>query len=99
MGYPELVKRGYDPATVIASLAAGGTLGLLIPPSLSLLIYGATQDVSIGKLFLAGIVPGLLIAGLFSAYIAGLCWLRRDLTPADAERPGWRAILWFRHIV
>lgn len=93
VGYPELVKRGYDPATVIASLAAGGTLGLLIPPSLSLLIYGATQDVSIGKLFLAGIVPGLLIAGLFSAYIAVLCWLRKDLTPADAERPGWRAIL------
>jgi len=93
VGYPELVKRGYDPATVVASLAAGGTLGLLIPPSLSLLIYGATQDVSIGKLFLAGIVPGLMIAGFFSIYIAGLCIFRKDLTPADVERPGWVEIL------
>ncbi len=93
VGYPELVKRGYDPATVIASLAAGGTLGLLIPPSLSLLIYGATQDVSIGKLFLAGIVPGLLIAGFFSIYIAVLCTFRKGLTPADVERPGWAEIL------
>lgn len=93
VGYPELVKRGYDPATVVASLAAGGTLGLLIPPSLSLLIYGATQDVSIGKLFMAGIVPGLMIAGFFSIYIACLCLFRKDLTPADVERPGWSAIL------
>ncbi len=93
VGYPELVKRGYDPATVVASLAAGGTLGLLIPPSLSLLIYGATQDVSIGKLFLAGIVPGLMIAGFFSLYIAGLCTFRKSLTPAEAERPGWMEIL------
>ncbi len=93
VGYPELVKRGYDPATVVASLAAGGTLGLLIPPSLSLLIYGATQDVSIGKLFLAGIVPGLMIAGFFSLYIAGLCTFRKGLTPAEAERPGWIEIL------
>lgn len=92
VGYPELVKRGYDPATVIASLAAGGTLGLLIPPSLSLLIYGATQDVSIGKLFIAGIVPGLLIAGLFSAYIAGLCYFRKDLAPRTDERPSWGEI-------
>lgn len=93
VGYPELVKRGYDPATVVASLAAGGTLGLLIPPSLSLLIYGATQDVSIGKLFIAGIVPGLMIAGFFSLYIAGLCIFRKGLTPAEAERPGWMEIL------
>lgn len=93
VGYPELVKRGYDPATVVASLAAGGTLGLLIPPSLSLLIYGATQDVSIGKLFIAGIVPGLMIAGFFSLYIAGLCTFRKSLTPAEAERPGWMEIL------
>lgn len=93
VGYPELVKRGYEPATVVASLAAGGTLGLLIPPSLSLLIYGATQDVSIGKLFLAGIVPGLLIAGLFSLYIAFLCTFRKGLTPAEAERPGLMEIL------
>lgn len=92
VGYPELVKRGYHPPTVVASLAAGGTLGLLIPPSLSLLIYGATQDVSIGRLFLAGIIPGLLIAVSFSLFIMLLCSVREGLTPEDNEKPGWRAV-------
>lgn len=93
VGYPELVRRGYHPATVIGSLAASGTLGLLIPPSLSLLIYGATQNVSIGKLFLAGILPGLFIAGLFFLFIALLCTVRKDLTPAEEERPSLREVL------
>lgn len=69
VAYPELAKRGYYLPSVCASLAAGGTLGLLIPPSLSLLIYGAWQEVSIGKLFLAGVFPGLLMAALFMVYI------------------------------
>ncbi|RDD61227.1 TRAP transporter large permease [Ferruginivarius sediminum] len=87
VGYPELSKRGYDGPTIIGSLAAGGTLGLLIPPSLALLIYGATQNVSIGKLFLAGIVPGVMIAGLFSLYIMALSKARPDITPDEAEKP------------
>lgn len=62
VAYPELVKKGYEPRRVVATLAAGGTLGLLIPPSLSLLIYGATMQVSIGQLFLAGLLPGVLLA-------------------------------------
>ncbi len=69
IAYPELASRGYYLPSVAASLAAGGTLGLLIPPSLSLLIYGAWQDVSIGKLFLAGVFPGLMMAALFMLYI------------------------------
>ena len=69
VAYPELKARGYDQPIVLASLAAGGTLGLLIPPSLSLLIYGATQGVSIGRLFLAGVIPGLLLALFF------MCWV------------------------
>ncbi|WGF87848.1 TRAP transporter large permease [Marinivivus vitaminiproducens] len=83
VAFPELRKRGYHGGTVVGTLAAGGTLGLLIPPSLSLLIYGATQGVSIGKLFLAGIVPGVLLALLFMMIIRVMA--RRDpaLAPVD----------------
>jgi len=70
VAYPELRDRGYRREQVVATLAAGGTLGLLIPPSLSLLLYGATQGVSIGRLFLAGVVPGLLLAATFMLAIA-----------------------------
>jgi len=70
VAYPELRNRGYDRGQVVATLAAGGTLGLLIPPSLSLLLYGATQGVSIGRLFLAGVLPGLMLASLFMLIIA-----------------------------
>lgn len=69
VAYPEMTRRGYDRVTVAGSLAAGGTLGLLIPPSLSLLIYGALTETSIGQLFLAGILPGIMFAGVFSVYI------------------------------
>lgn len=84
VAYPELEARGYSPASVAASLAAGGTLGLLIPPSLSLLIFGAWQDVSIGRLFLAGILPGLMMAALFMAYIFFDAYRRPGLQPRPA---------------
>lgn len=85
VAYPELEARGYFPASVAASLAAGGTLGLLIPPSLSLLIYGAWQDVSIGRLFLAGVLPGLMMAALFMVYIFADSFRRPNLQPAPAS--------------
>lgn len=69
VAYPELRRRNYSAPHIVATLAAGGTLGLLIPPSLALLLYGATQGVSIGRLFLAGVVPGLLLALTFMAFI------------------------------
>ena len=69
VAYPELKSRGYDRAQTIGTLAAGGTLGLLIPPSLSLLIYGALTDTSIGRLFMAGVLPGLMMAAIFMAWI------------------------------
>ncbi len=81
VAYPELESRGYFPASVAASLAAGGTLGLLIPPSLSLLIFGAWQDVSIGRLFLAGVFPGLMMAALFMLYIWVDAFRRPNLQP------------------
>ena len=89
VAYPELRQRGYDRAGVVATLAAGGTLGLLIPPSLSLLIYGATQNVSIGRLFLAGILPGLMLAGIFMAAILAISRRRRDLTPPPGPAVPW----------
>jgi tripartite ATP-independent transporter DctM subunit len=86
VAYPELSGRGYRGAPVAASLAAGGTLGLLIPPSLSLLIFGAWQDVSVGRLFMAGVLPGLMMAGLFMLYIFIDAYRRPHLLPAPGPR-------------
>jgi len=86
VAYPELRSRGYDIRSVVATLAAGGTLGLLIPPSLSLLIYGAFQGVSIGKLFLAGIVPGVMIALFFMAGILVNARVDPAVAPVDSPR-------------
>ncbi|WVN42295.1 TRAP transporter large permease subunit [beta proteobacterium MWH-UniP1] len=69
MTLPELLRRGYPEGLVIGSLAGAGTLGLLIPPSIIMIVYGVTAEVSISKLFIAGVFPGFLLAGLFSAYI------------------------------
>lgn len=93
VAYPELKRLGYDRREVVASLAGAGTLGLLIPPSLSLVIYGATQQVSIGRLFLAGTVPGIMIAGFFMIYIWLLCRARPSLTPPGTGRATWGQIL------
>ena len=69
MGIPEMRKRGYSSALATGLIAAGGTLGILIPPSITLIIYGLITEQSIGKLFLAGVIPGLMLAGLFAAYV------------------------------
>tara|TARA_R110000868_G_scaffold106340_10_gene291726 strand:- start:2395 stop:3696 length:1302 start_codon:yes stop_codon:yes gene_type:complete len=66
---PALEARGYRPGPSLGSLAAGGTLGILIPPSINLLVYGSLANVSVGQLFAAGLVPGIMLAGLFSLYI------------------------------
>jgi len=69
MSLPELARRGYPDGMAIGSLAGAGTLGLLIPPSIIMIVYGVTADVSIAQLFIAGVVPGILLALLFSGYI------------------------------
>ncbi len=93
VAYPEMARRGYDKEAVVGSLAGGGTLGLLIPPSLSLLIFGALTETSIGRLFVAGIIPGLLVSGLFMAYILILCLRRPEISPRDRERLSLLAVM------
>ena len=80
--YPELKRRGFRPEAISACMAGAGTLGLLIPPSITLLLYGAWQEVSIGRLFLAGVVPGFLVALSFMIYIA---MHRSAFLPPQAE--------------
>src|SRR5215470_19972031 len=69
MSLPELAKRGYPTTMSIGSLAGAGTLGLLIPPSIIMIVYGVTADVSISQLFIAGVLPGIMLAALFSGYL------------------------------
>jgi tripartite ATP-independent transporter DctM subunit len=92
IGYPELKRRGYSPSMVVGTLAAGGTLGLLIPPSLALIIYGATQHVSIGKLFLAGILPGLMISAAFFVWIMIRAKIGSPVEPSAREPMNWAEV-------
>ena len=81
----ELRSRGYDDNLAIGSLAGAGTLGLLIPPSIVLIIYGLLAEVSIVRLFAAGLAPGIMLALFYSAYIAARCGLRGEKNPDDGE--------------
>ncbi len=95
MSIPELRRRGYPERMIIGTLAGAGTLGLLIPPSITLIIYGVTVNESIARLFVAGILPGLMLAGLFMGYVAAWSMIRRRrLSEAQATDPGrWRDVL------
>ncbi|MBE0625397.1 MAG: TRAP transporter large permease subunit [Burkholderiales bacterium] len=86
MTVPELRKRGYHEPMVIGSLAGAGTLGLLIPPSIIMIVYGVAADVSIARLFVAGVLPGILLIGLFSGYIIVWAMLNPDKTPPSDMR-------------
>jgi len=74
MGIPEMRKRGYPDGVASGSIAAGGTLGILIPPSVTMIVYGIATETSIGRLFLAGVVPGLMLVGLFMAWSIYSTW-------------------------
>jgi C4-dicarboxylate transporter DctM subunit len=78
---PELFKRNYDRSLTLGSLAGAGTLGFLIPPSMMMLVYGIVANVSIGKLFIAGIIPGILLAAAFSGFIFIRCLINPNLAP------------------
>ena len=78
---PELKKRGYDERMAIGSLAGAGTLGLLIPPSIMMIVYGVAADVSVARLFVAGVIPGIVLMLMFSGYIAVWALLNPERTP------------------
>ena len=80
---PQLEQRKYDRRMSAGSLAAGGTLGILIPPSIALIVYGSFTETSIAKLFMAGLVPGILLALLFMAFIAVMSILRPEVAPKE----------------
>ena len=79
---PELLKRGYSEKLALGSLATAGTLGILIPPSITMVVYAVAADASIIRIFLAGFLPGLLLMALFSGYIMWWSWRNPDLVPA-----------------
>ncbi|MFM8757409.1 MAG: TRAP transporter large permease [Limnohabitans sp.] len=87
MTLPELSRRGYPEHLVVGSLAGASTLGLLIPPSIIMIVYGVTAEVSIAKLFIAGVLPGLMLALLFSGYIAAWSMMNPGAIPRDDTRP------------
>ena len=100
MNLPELTRRGYPQRQVIGTLGGPATLGLLIPPSIILIIYGVSAELSIAKLFMAGVLPGLLLAALFSGWI--MVWALRhpDQVPkADAELTLLQKLTETRHLI
>jgi tripartite ATP-independent transporter DctM subunit len=85
MGIPEMRRRGYDADLATGAIAAGGTLGILIPPSITMILYGIASETSIGRLFIAGILPGLLLTGLFMGWALFISW-KRGTRLVDADR-------------
>ena len=83
LALPSMLKRNYHPELAIGTICAGGTLGILIPPSVITIVYAVTAQASIGQMFIAGVVPGLLLASLYIGYIV----LRATLNPSVAPRP------------
>jgi tripartite ATP-independent transporter DctM subunit len=83
---PELKRRGYDEGVAIGSLATAGTLGIMIPPSIIMVVYAVAAEVSIVRVFLAGMIPGLIVMGLFSLYI--IIWAMLNPKKQPAADPG-----------
>jgi C4-dicarboxylate transporter DctM subunit len=100
MSLPELSRRNYPEIMSVGSLAGAGTLGLLIPPSIIMIVYGVTADVSISQLFIGGVIPGVLLAGIFSAYIAFWSLTHKDqIPPADATLSFKQKLHESRHLI
>ncbi|MEO0991144.1 MAG: TRAP transporter large permease, partial [Pseudomonadota bacterium] len=91
VAYPEMARRGYDPRLAAGSLAAGGTLGIMIPPSIALLLYALITEQSVGEMFLAGILPGFLA---YSLYIVTILIISRYWKPGADRAPMEETTLW-----
>ena len=90
MGIPEMRKRGYPDDVATGSICAGGTLGILIPPSITFILYGIATETSIGRLFLAGVMPGLMLTGLFMIWTIFIIWKRGFRSHAIDFRYSWK---------
>jgi len=90
MGIPEMRRRGYPDDVATGSICAGGTLGILIPPSITFILYGIATETSIGRLFLAGVVPGLMLTGLFILWTLFIIWKRGFRSHAIDFRYSWK---------
>jgi len=90
MGIPEMRRRGYPDDVATGSICAGGTLGILIPPSITFILYGIATETSIGRLFLAGVVPGLMLTGLFMVWTIFIIWKRGFRSLAINFRYSWK---------
>ncbi len=89
---PAMLKRNYNKHLAMGTIMAGGALGMLIPPSVNMILYSSVTRVSIGRMFAGGIIPGLILAGFYITYIGIRCWLNPALGPAlpPEERGSWR---------
>ena len=90
LALPSMLRRGYDEKLALGAICAGGTLGILIPPSIITIVYAATAQVSVGKMFAAGIVPGMVLSGLYVSYVV----IRSVLKPSVAPAPERIEISW-----
>src|SRR6188474_3566815 len=97
---PELIRRGYDEKTCLGSLCGAGTLGILLPPSIIMVVYAVAAEVSILKVFLAGFLPGALLMLLFSGYIVGWALMNPEKTPREIGRVSFGEALYrSRHLI
>src|SRR6187397_492358 len=90
MGIPEMRRRGYPADVATGSICAGGTLGILIPPSITFILYGIATETSIGRLFLAGVLPGLMLTGFFILWTLFIIWKRGFRAHAADFRYTWK---------
>lgn len=89
LAIPEMLRYRYDPGLATGVVAASGTLGSLIPPSILLIIFGMMTETSIGKMFIAGVLPGILTAVVYAVMIVGRCMVNPSLAPSVAEEVTW----------
>ncbi len=85
IAYPEMMKVGYKQTFALGAVAGSACLGMLIPPSVLLIVWAILTEMSVGALFIAGVVPGILLAGLFAGYVVIASWLKPEIAPAFEE--------------